>query len=860
MTIATHLSTTTHTPMMRQYLQIKSQYPDLLVFYRMGDFYELFYQDAERAAKLVNITLTQRGQSAGTPIPMAGIPYHAADNYLAKLVKLGESVVICEQIGDPATSKGPVERAVTRIITPGTISDDHLLDEKHDAILAVIHTDQKLYAIATLNIMTGDFVIHEYATKEAFLSALARINPVELLMSENITFDHTHTFNITPKARPPWEFELKSAITQLCEQFETQDLDGFGVTSYPIALQAAGCLLHYVKYTQRQSLPHIKSIKAEQASEYIQLDAATRRNLELTQNLKGDETHTLASVLDNTNTNMGSRLLRQWIHQPLRDQNAIRHRQEAIKELIANDVIDALRQCLQPIADIERILGRIALRSARPRDLIGLRNSLEQIPLIKNILIQQCTPLLTHINTSCLDFEPIALLLKKAIVDNPPVIIRDGGVIADGYDKELDELRLLSRDDSQFLIDMEIRERERTGINTLKVGYTRVHGYYIEISRAQSDKAPIDYTRRQTLKNAERFITAELKAHEDKVLSSHSRALAREKQLYDELLELLNHDLTRLQLCAKALATLDVINNFAERANSLNYQCPTLVTEPGIHIVEGRHPVIEQVLTSPFITNDTKLSKKSRMQIITGPNMGGKSTYMRQTALITLMTHIGCFVPAKEVMIGPIDKIFTRIGASDDLSSGRSTFMVEMTETANILHNATKNSLVLLDEIGRGTSTFDGLSLAWAIAAHMAQHVTAFTLFATHYFELTLLPEQFKTIQNVHLNATEYGDRIVFLHKVAMGAANQSYGIQVAKLAGIPSNILQAAREKLYELESQSHASHVMHTKPSQTELCFSNTESLALMQLKTINPDNLSAREALNVLYELITLAHSEH
>lgn len=858
MPIALDHSTTTHTPMMRQYLHIKSQYPDLLVFYRMGDFYELFYQDAERAAKLINITLTQRGQSAGKPIPMAGIPYHAADNYLTKLVKLGESVVICEQIGDPATSKGPVERAVTRIITPGTISDDHLLDEKRDPILAVIHTDQKLYAIATLNIMTGDFIIHEYTTRESLLSALARINPAEILMSENSIFDSTPPFNITPKARPPWEFELKSAVTQLCEQFETQDLDGFGVTTHTVALQAAGCLLHYIKYTQRQALPHIKSIKAEQASEYIQLDAATRRNLELTQNLKGDETHTLVSVLDNTNTAMGSRLLRQWIHQPLRDQNAIRHRQEAIKELIANDVGDALKQRLQPIADMERILGRIALRSARPRDLIGLRDSLEQIPHVKAILIQQCTPLLTHINTSCLDFESIALLLRKAIIDNPPVIIREGGVIADGYDKELDELRLLSRDDSQFLIDMEIRERERTGINTLKVGYTRVHGYYIEISRIQSDKAPIDYIRRQTLKNAERFITAELKAHEDKVLSSHSRALTREKQLYDELLELLNHDLARLQLCAKALATLDVINNFAERANTLNYECPTLVTEPGIHIIEGRHPVIEQVLTSPFITNDTKLSKKSRMQIITGPNMGGKSTYMRQTALITLMTHIGCFVPAKEVIIGPIDKIFTRIGASDDLSSGRSTFMVEMTETANILHNATKNSLVLLDEIGRGTSTFDGLSLAWAIAAHMSQHVAAFTLFATHYFELTLLPEQFKTIHNVHLNATEYGDRIIFLHKVTMGAANQSYGIQVAKLAGIPSTILQAAREKLYELESQSHANQVMHTKHSQTELCFNDTESPALTQLKTINPDNLSAREALDVLYKLVELVNN--
>ena len=855
MTTATDDLVTTHTPMMRQYLQIKAQYPDLLVFYRMGDFYELFFSDAERAAKLINITLTQRGQSAGKPIPMAGIPYHAADNYLAKLVKLGESVVICEQIGDPATSKGPVERAVTRIITPGTISDDHLLDAKRDPILAVIHNDQNTYAIATLNILSGDFILHEYDSVELLLSALARINPVELLVSETSAFDNA--FSLTPKTRPPWEFELKSAITQLCEQFETKDLAGFGVTPYQTALQAAGCLLHYVKYTQRQALPHIKSIKAEQSSEFIQLDAATRRNLELTQNLQGNDNNTLISVLDNTNTSMGSRLLRQWLHQPLRDHDAIRYRQDAVKEIIANDITTDLKQCLQPIADIERILGRIALRSARPRDLIGLRDSLRQIPALKILLTKQCTRLLTDIMASCGDFDAITDLLTRAVTDNPPVVIRDGGVIADRYDSELDELRLLSRDDSQFLIDMETRERERTGINTLKVGYTRVHGYYIEISRLQSDKAPIDYIRRQTLKNAERFITPELKIHEDKVLSSHSRALAREKQLYDELLELLNADLTRLQHCAKALATLDVINNFADCALTLNYNCPTLVTETGITISDGRHPVIERVLHSPFISNDTKLSKKSRLQIITGPNMGGKSTYMRQTALITLLAHTGCFVPAKETIIGPIDKIFTRIGAADDLSSGRSTFMVEMTETANILHNATKNSLVLLDEIGRGTSTFDGLSLAWAIAAHMADHIGAFTLFATHYFELTLLPEQFKNCVNMHLNATEYGDRIVFLHKVNPGAANQSYGIQVAKLAGIPNTILQAAREKLQELETQSHQHTITHVNPEQTQLCFDKEESPALIKLKTINPDNLSAREALNLLYELIELVN---
>jgi DNA mismatch repair protein MutS len=845
-----------HTPMMRQYLGIKADYPDLLVFYRMGDFYELFFDDAERAAKLLNITLTHRGQSAGKPIAMAGVPYHAAETYLAKLVKMGESIVICEQLGDPATSKGPVERGVTRIITPGTVSDEALLDEQRDNILAVIHYHNKKYGIATIDITTGEFVVQECESKDEFLSELTRISPVELLMSDEGDISELSSLNINAKHRPPWEFEFSSAITQLCEQFETQDLDGFGVSKYKTALQAAGCLLQYIKYTQRNTLPHIKAITAERITDTLQLDAATRRNLELTKNLQGTETNTLVSVLDNTNTSMGSRLLRRWIHQPLREHHIIRRRQEAIKEIIAVDHKDEFKQPLSHIADMERILSRIALRSARPRDLTALRQSLEQLPSLQQLLEQQHTDLLTQTNQAIDNFEDVTLLLRQAVIENPPVVMRDGGVIADGYDPELDELRALSNNSNQFLIDLELRERERTKINTLKVGYNRVHGYYIEITRAQSDNAPTEYIRRQTLKNVERFITPELKEYEDKVLSSKARALAREKFLYEDLLEKLNQHLDELQTCARAIAELDVILNFAERAVTFNYNCPTLSNESGISIIDGRHPVVEQVVHDPFVANDTKFTKKSRMQIITGPNMGGKSTYMRQTALITLMAHIGSFVPAKEAIIGPIDKIFTRIGAADDLASGRSTFMVEMTETANILHNATKNSLVLLDEIGRGTSTFDGLSLAFATAAHIAEKVGAYTLFATHYFELTALSEQFKTISNVHLNATEYGEKIVFLHKVKPGPASQSYGIQVAKLAGVPTAVINTAKDKLFELESQSHQAASHRHAPQQTQLFIENDISPAIKRLQEINADNLTPRSALDIMYELIQLA----
>lgn len=853
------LDTQSHTPMMRQYLNIKSEYPDMLVFYRMGDFYELFYEDALTAAKLLNITLTHRGSSNGKPIPMAGVPFHAADNYLAKLVKMGESIAICEQIGDPATSKGPIERAVSRIITPGTVSDEALLDEHSDNVLAVIHQAKHRFGIATLNMASGDFLLYECDDTNTLRSYLVQINPVEILISEDSVLDTTEYFALSPKRRPPWEFELKSAITQLCEQFETQDLDGFGVMSYQTALCAAGCLLQYAKYTQRNTLAHIKSIKNVKSSDTIQLDASTRRNLELTTNLQGNEKHTLVSVLDYCKTTMGGRLLRRWLHRPLRDHHQIRQRQQAIQELIANDSMDALSQPLNAIADIERILARIALHSARPRDLTGLRDSLAQLPVLQPLLAQHHTEILTQIKLSTTGFDNIQRLLKQAIIENPPVVIRDGGVIADGFDPELDQLRALSTNSDQFLVELECRERERSGIPTLKVGYNRIHGYYIEISRAQSENAPTEYIRRQTLKNVERYITPELKNFEDKVLSSRARALTREKQLYDDLLNTLNQDLTALQNCAEAIATLDVINSLAIAAQTHDYHCPILVNESGIVIHDGRHPVVEQVTLDPFVANDCKLTKKSKMQIITGPNMGGKSTYMRQTALIVLLAHVGSFVPAARATIGPIDKIFTRIGAADDLASGRSTFMVEMTETANILHNATKSSLILLDEIGRGTSTFDGLSLAWATSAHIAEHIGAFTLFATHYFELTTLPEHYKSSCNVHLNATEYGDKIVFLHKVKAGPASQSYGIQVAKLAGVPNMVILAAKNKLYELEAHTHQS-THQAKPSlQSDLFTEDSIPPVVEKLRTIQPDHLTARQALDILYELVELAHTD-
>ncbi len=844
------------TPMMRQYLTIKAKYPDMLLFYRMGDFYELFYQDAERAAKLLDITLTARGSSAGKPIAMAGVPHHSAEKYLAKLVKLGESVAICEQVGDPATSKGPVAREVARIITPGTVSDEALLNSDCDNILMVVHEQKNGYGVATLDITNGCFIGFELQSIEALKSELERIKPAELLLSENSSLDQ-QCEKYTIKKRPVWEFEHTAAQSLLCQQFKTRDLAGFGIENLNAVISAAGALLQYVNYTQKNALPHITAIKIEQQNETVILDAATRRNLELTFNLQGGSENTLAQVFDHTKTPMGKRLLRRWLHLPLRQCETISERQGAIQTLLSTEAYLNLSDILKGVGDLERILTRIALKSARPRDLIGLKQTLSLIPELQTVLNPLAnTQKIATLTKNLGEFNEIFQILVGAVIENPPSVMREGGVIAQGYDETLDELRNLSHNSSQYLIDLETRERERTKISTLKVGYNRIHGYYIEISKAQSSGAPDDYIRRQTLKNAERYITPELKSFEGKVLSSRSKALAREKELYDQLLDRLIENLKPLQLCAQALAEIDVLANLAERAHTLELIAPELSDQPGVFIEAGRHPVVEHVMENPFMPNDCKLTDKDRMLIITGPNMGGKSTYMRQVAIITLLAHIGSFVPAKKAIIGPIDRIFTRIGASDDLASGRSTFMVEMTETANILHNATKQSLVLMDEIGRGTSTFDGLSLAFACAEHLAKRTAAFSLFATHYFEITALADSIATISNIHLDAAEHENKIIFLHSVKPGPASQSYGLQVAELAGVPQEVIKQAKLKLSELESQkNNIDHcVLEQPPMQAEL-FSAPPSAALEKLKAIDPDELTPKEALGVLYQLKAL-----
>ncbi|OGT31193.1 MAG: DNA mismatch repair protein MutS [Gammaproteobacteria bacterium RIFCSPHIGHO2_12_FULL_35_23] len=846
-------SLTLHTPMMQQYLKIKAKYKETLLFYRMGDFYELFFEDAKKAAKLLNITLTKRGNSAGQPIPMAGVPYHSAESYLAKLIRYGESVAICEQIGDP-NNKGPVERQVVRIVTPGTVSDEALLEEHKDNLLAAIYAYNHKFGLATLDITSGRFNILEVTSYEALIAELERLQPVELLISEDWPKDEILESRKGLRRRPIWEFDLETATRLLTQQFKTRDLAGFGCTHLTIALAAAGCLFQYVKETQRTALPHITSLRSEQQEESVILDAATRKNLELTHNLQGTDEHTLAKVLDKTKTPMGSRLLRRWLNRPLRDHQIIRNRQAVVQLLLDERLYQTLQLPLNEIGDIERILARIALKSARPRDLVQLREAFAALPVIQQILqpidIPLCRTLANQIN----EFPELAELLTRAIIDNPPVVIREGGVIATGYDQELDDLRSLSENAGSYLIDLETRERERSGISTLKVGYNRIHGYYIEISRAQAVQAPIDYIRRQTLKNAERYVTPELKAFEDKALSSKARALAREKLLYEALLDRLILELGKLQQSASALAELDVLSTFTERADSLSLVAPKLQDEVGIHIKEGRHPVVEQVLVGePFIPNDTLLNHERRMLIITGPNMGGKSTYMRQTALIVLLAYTGCFVPAKIATIGPIDRIFTRIGAADDLASGRSTFMVEMTETANILHNATNKSLVLMDEIGRGTSTFDGLSLAWACAEALASHIKALTLFATHYFELTHLPKEIAGITNVHLDAVEHNDKLVFMHAVQEGPANQSYGLQVAQLAGVPRQVIQRAKQKLLQLENEALNQPESKLPFLQTDLFHSPSAHPVIEQLEKIKPDELNPKQAHDLLYELI-------
>ncbi len=859
-----------HTPMMQQYLRIKAQHPDVLLFYRMGDFYEMFYDDARRAAQLLDIALTQRGASAGAPIPMAGVPAVTLDGYLAKLVRKGESVAICEQRGEPGKVKGPMEREVVRIVTPGTLTDEALLDERRDNLLAGVCGSNGRFGLAWLDLSAGRFSIMELAGLPALEAEIERLRPAELLAPDDEgLLAHSPGLKDRPwRARPPWHFDTESATRALTEQFHTRDLAGFGCADKPLGIAAAGALLAYVRETQKSVLPHLLSITTEERDAALIMDPATRRNLELDESLAGKPEMTLAGVFDRTATAMGGRMLRRWLHRPLRDREILRMRYDAVATLMRSGEYAALAEPLKAIGDLERIVARIALRSARPRDLVQLRTALAVLPRLEKTLGGTSSPLLRQLAGEIFrdgdNHRHDHALLVKAIVDSPPHHLRDGGVIAEGYDVELDELRLLGSNTEQFLLDLEKKERERSGLSSLKLGFNRVQGFFIEVSRGQADKVPADYLRRQTVKSAERFITPELKSFEDKVLGARDRSLAREKALYESLLDHLTLRLAALQSTTAAIAQLDVLHCFAERATALDCAQPELVEEPMLLIDGGRHPVVERAGREPFVPNDLRFDDSRRMLIITGPNMGGKSTYMRQTALIVILAHIGCYVPARRAVLGPMDRIFTRIGAADDLAGGRSTFMLEMTETANILNNATAKSLVLMDEVGRGTSTFDGLSLAWACAAFIANKIRAFTLFATHYFELTSLAGEAPGVANVHVEAVEHGDSLVFLHSVKEGPANQSYGLQVAALAGIPRSVTAQARRYLTELERERDA---LRSKASpQGELALfgappkaaaqpaanEHTDSAALEALRALDPNSLSPRDALDLLFRL--------
>ena len=837
-----------HTPLMRQYLAIKAEHPDVLLLFRMGDFYELFYDDARRAAELLDITLTQRGKSAGEPIPMAGVPYHAVDGYLAKLIRLGESAAVCEQVGDPAASKGPVERQVVRIVTPGTVTDEALLEERQDNfLLAIAPGSGQGWGLAWADLTSGRFHLLEVDSEDAVQATLERLRPAEILVSEDDSRE--------ARSLPPWHFDVDTGRRLLEKTLGTQSLSGFGCDGLSHAIGAAGALLQYIADTQRGSVPHLNALRVERYDDTLILDAITRRHLEIDRSTTGHEAHTLCAVLDATVTPMGGRMLRRWLNHPQRDRDSLERRYDAHAALAAHQLVDHLRESLRAAGDVERIVARVALKSARPRDLSTLRDTLVLLPELVETLAPMEQVLVRSLAESLDGHDAVRTLLIRAIVESPPVLSRDGGVIAPEYDGELDRLRELSENADQFLLDLESREREATGIANLKVGYNRVHGYYLEVSRGQLARVPTHYTRRQTLKGAERFITEELKQFEDQVLSARERALQREALLYEALLVDLVDNLAPLQRMAEALGTLDVLANLAHRAAELSLCRPQLSAQPGIDISRGRHLVVEAISDAPFEPNECRLDDSCRMQIVTGPNMGGKSTYMRQTAIIVLLAHVGSFVPADSARIGPIDRIFTRIGASDDLARGRSTFMVEMTETANILHNATERSLVLMDEIGRGTSTFDGLAIAWATALELATRVRALTLFATHYFELTELADELPGVSNVHLDAVEHGDRIVFLHAVKPGPADRSYGIQVASLAGLPRPVLAKARQRLDELESGSPRAAV-GSNPQLGLFEVPAPEPSELIQaLENLSPDDLTPREALAALYRLKSL-----
>jgi len=871
-----------HTPMMQQYLRIKAEHADVLLFYRMGDFYELFYDDARRAAQLLGITLTARGTSAGAPIPMAGVPVHSVDGYLARLARLGESVAICEQIGDPAKSKGPVERRVIRIVTPGTVTDAALLDERRETLLAAVAVDGERFGLAWLELSAGRFTMLEGTGAVALAGELERLHAAEILWPDGGAEAWlAPTAGVLPpgsqtRRRPPWHFELASASRLLTDQLGTLDLRGYGADTLPLAIAAAGALLQYVRDTQKSALPHIRALRVEERGDALQLDAATRRNLELDAGQGSREDASLISLLDVAATAMGSRALRRWLGRPVTTPATLRARYAAIGALLDDAIGEPLREALRAVGDIERILARVALRTARPRDLTGLRSSLAALPAVQAALAAPAlaaAPLLAELATDITDTaggngasaQDAALdLLTRAIAVEPPVLLREGDVIAPGYDAELDELRRIATHTDDYLLELEARERERTGIPSLKLGYNRVQGFFIEISRSQAERVPADYLRRQTVRNAERFITPELKSFEDKVLGAREKSLARERQLYDEILQQLIDRLAPLQRTAEVIAEIDALASLAERARTLRWTQPELVTEPKLAITGGRHPIVERHSSEPFVPNDLALDARERMLIITGPNMGGKSTYMRQTALIAILAHMGSWVPAERAVLGPLDRIFTRIGAADDLAGGRSTFMVEMTETANILHNATERSLVLMDEVGRGTSTYDGLSLAWAAARHLATKVRAFTLFATHYFELTALAGEVDGVRNVHLDAAEHGDGIVFLHAVKPGPASRSYGLAVAQLAGVPREVITAARRRLESLEAARDAAAAGASGPQGQLPFFASATavepepapdplSAALCaEIERLDPDALTPRAALEALYAL--------
>jgi len=868
------------TPMMQQYLSLKADYPTMLVFYRMGDFYELFFEDAEKASRVLGITLTARGKSDGNPIKMAGVPFHSLDGYLAKLVKLGESCAICEQIGDPALSKGPVERKVMRVVTPGTLTDSDLLPEKAERPLLALCllTSRKTVTagLAWLSLASGNLRLMEFSgdartVEQRLAHELERIAPAEILRADCADmFEHGGS-NAHTQRVPEWHFDVIKGHGALLEQLGVATLTGFGADGLGAAFGAAGALLRYAQSTQGRGLQHVRGLACETENEYIGLDAATRRNLELTETIRGQESPTLFSLLDGCRTAMGSRLLRHWLHHARREQAVARSRHQSIAALLQADANDLLSPTLAQVPDIERITTRIALLTARPRDLASLRDGLKALPVVRE-QVARCfvagdTCLLREIHDDLTTPGACVDLLQRAVMEEPAAMVRDGGVFARGFDAELDELRALSENAGQFLVDLETRERARTGIANLRVEYNKVHGFYIEVTNGQTDKVPDDYRRRQTLKNCERYITPELKAFEDKALSAQDRALAREKMLYDQLLGDLAPHIGCLQTIARALAQVDVLVALSSHALRHNWCAPVLGDAPCLNIVEGRHPVVENQIER-FIANDCKLSDERRLLLITGPNMGGKSTFMRQVALITLLAYVGSYVPATSATIGPIDRIFTRIGASDDLANGRSTFMVEMTESAAILNGATEHSLVLMDEVGRGTSTFDGLALAWAIARHLIDTSRSFTLFATHYFELTQLPESYPSASNVHLSAVEHKDSIVFLHAVQDGPASQSYGLQVAQLAGVPTPVIKAARKHLARLEAQALdatpqldlfaapvAEEDIGEAPAPAFVPEPQDDGLR-DALGAIDPDALTPREALERLYELKRLA----